>query len=84
MSVPELPYITSSPEDIFQAYLRGLYIKIDKMRLELTKLQERIKTLLNSMIGQHQNFKLQIQPQAVSGSDIFLYKGYFLEGFLLS
>ena len=47
------------------------------MRLELTKLQERLQTLLNSMIAQHQNFKLKKQPQAVSGSYFSLSKATY-------
>ena len=44
------------------------------MRLDLTMSYYRLQTLFNYMISQHQNPKLRIQPQAVSGSDLSLYK----------
>ena len=44
------------------------------MRLGLTKSQERIQTMLNYIIALHQNFKLQMQPQVVSSSDLSLSK----------
>ena len=55
---------------MFQYYIRKVYLLIDEMRLDLTKSQERLQTLFKYMVSQHQIFKLQMQPQAVSGSDI--------------
>ena len=74
MSVPELPSNISSPEEKFQASLRRIYLLIDYMRLYINKSQERLQTLFNSMVAQHQNFKLQMEPRAVSGSNIYLSK----------
>ena len=44
--------------------------------LDLNKVHERNQTML-------QNSKLQMQPQAVTVSDLSLYKGYFPEAFRL-
>ena len=74
MSVPELPSKISSPEYTLQTSLRRVYILIEDMRSDLTKLQERLKNMFNSMISQHQNFKLQMKPQEVTGSDLSLSK----------
>ena len=74
MSVPELPSNISSPEETFQASLRRVYIIIDKLHSELTNSQERLQTLFNYMVSHYQNSKLRIQPQEVSGYDIFLSK----------
>ena len=73
-SVPELPSYISSPEDTFHDSLRRVFILIGKMRSYLTKSQERFQTLFNYMVSKHQNSKLQIQSQAVSGSYISLSK----------
>ena len=59
---------------MFQAYLRRLYILFDELCSDLTKSQDRLQTLYSSMVSQNQNFNLQMQPQAVSGSDISLSK----------
>ena len=85
MSVPELPYNISSPEEtlqdsqrIIQASLRNITKSIDelqdRLRSDLTKSQERNQTMFNSIVAQLQNFNLQMQPQAVPVSDISLYK----------
>ena len=47
---------------------------LTNIRLDNTKSQERLQTQLNSMIDQYQIYKLQMQPQAVYGSDISLSK----------
>ena len=62
-------YVTTQKEN-FQASIMRVYILIDKLRSDLSKSQERLQTLFNSMVAQHQNFKLQMQPQAVSGFDL--------------
>ena len=72
MSVPELPSDIYSPEEMFKYSLRRVYILIDYLLSELTKSQDRLHTLFNSMVAQYQNSKLQMQPQAVSGSDIYI------------
>ena len=77
MSVPGIPLNTSSLEETSQDSLRRLYVLIDKMCLCLTKSQERIQTMLKSMIALNHNFKLQMQPQEVSGSDISLFKSTY-------
>ena len=81
MSVLGLPSNISSLDEKFQASLRRFSVLIDKTRLDLTKiclyntnLQERLKNQLNYMIAKHQIFKLQIQIQVVSGSDISISK----------
>ena len=74
ISVPELPSGISSPEDMFQDSLKRVYVLIGETWSELTKSQERIQTLFNSMISKYQHFKLQMQPHSVSGFDISLYK----------
>ena len=82
MSVPELPSKISSPDETFQASPRRLYILIDKMRSGLTNWRhknltnslEMLQTMSNYMVTQHQNFELQMQPQAVPGSDLSIYK----------
>ena len=74
MSATEIPSNTSSPEETFQDYLRRVYILIGDICSSLTKSFEMIQNLLNSMIALHQNSKLQMQPKAVSGSDISLSK----------
>ena len=85
MSVPELPYNISSPEETFQTSLRIILASLrnitksigelrDELRSDLTNSKERIQTMSNSMVAQIQNFKLQMKPQAVPVSDISLYK----------
>ena len=71
ISVPELPSNISSPEEAFQYSLSRVYLLISGMSWELTKSQERLQILFNCMVAQHQNFKLPMEPQAVSGSDIY-------------
>ena len=46
----------------------------EELRSDPTKSQERNQTIFNSMVAQLQNFKLQIQPQAVPVSDLSIYK----------
>ena len=65
MLVPEILSNIFYPEDNFQAYLRGVSLLIDEMRLDLTsisldntKSQERLQNQLNSMIAQYQICKL--------------------------
>ena len=53
----------------------------DKLRSDLTKSQERNQIMFNYMVDQLQNSNLQMQPQEVPVSDIYIYKGYFLESF---
>ena len=55
---------------------------IDEMSSYLTKSQDRIQTLSNYMIAQHQHFKLQMQPQEVSGYDLFLSKSTYQKIFV--
>ena len=55
---------------------------IDEMSSYLTKSQDRIQTLSNYMIAQHQHFKLQMQPQEVSGYDLSLSKSTYQEIFV--
>ena len=74
ISVPELPSEISSPEETFHNSLRRVYISIDELHLEPTKSQERLQTLSNYTFAYNQIFDLQMQPQAVSGSDISLSK----------
>ena len=74
MSVPELPYKISSPEDMVKAYLRTVYILIDEFHSDITNSQEGLQNLFNSMVSQHKNSKLQTKPQEVSGSDLSLYE----------
>ena len=74
MSVPELPSNNSSPEETFTASLGRVYILIDDMRSDLTKSQERLQTLFNYIITQHQTFELQMKPQTLFGSDLSLSK----------
>ena len=47
---------------------------IDEVRLDLNKLNERNKMIYNYMVAQIQNFKLQMQHQAVPVSDLSLFK----------
>ena len=70
MSVPELTSKISSPEEIFQASLRRIYILIGEMRSDLTKSQDRLQNMFNSMVAQQQHFNIQMEPQVVSVSDI--------------
>ena len=84
MKFPELTSNIFSPEDNFQASLGRVYILIDEMLSNITKSQERLQTLFNSMVAQNQNFKLQMQPHAVSGYDISLSKDFFPEDFCMS
>ena len=82
MLLTELSSNISSPEEMFQASLRRVCILIEELRLyltkwchqNLTKSQDMLQTMSNYMVSQHHNFKLQMQPQAVSGSDLSLYK----------
>ena len=74
MSFVELPSNISYPEDKSRASLRKVYISIDVLSLVLTNSQERLQALFSYMVAQHENIKLQMQPQAVTGSDLFLYK----------
>ena len=78
MSVPEFLYKISFPEEAL-AYLRKTTKLIDELRLELNKLcsdlnklHEMNQTMYSSMIDQLQNFKLQMQSQAVPISDIYI------------
>ena len=80
MSVPQLPYNMSSPEEAL-ACLRKITKLIDEfcsdfndLRSQLNKIHETNKTIYNSMVAQLQNLKLQMQPQAVPVSNISLYK----------
>ena len=84
MSVPEISSDISSSEEIFKASLKRVYILIGGLRFYLTKSQERLQTLFNYMVDQNENSKLQMQPQAVSSSDISISTGYFQEYFHLS
>ena len=82
MSVPEIPSNISSSEDTFQDSLRRLCILIDNFRSDLTKWfhqnltksQERLQTMPNSMVNQNQIFYIQLQPQVVPGSDLSISK----------
>ena len=47
---------------------------IDKLRSDLNKLHDWNQTMYNYMVAQIQNFKLQMQHQAVPVSDIYLSK----------
>ena len=76
MSVPELPYNISSPEETLQASIRRVIIlcsnitkSIVELRSNLTKSQERRQTMFNSMVAH-----LQMQPQAVPVSYLSLSK----------
>ena len=44
------------------------------MHSDLTKSKERIQNIFNYMITQHQNFRIQMKPKTVSGSDISISK----------
>ena len=82
MSVPELPSNISSPEETFQASLSTIYIVIDELLLDLIKSQERLQTLFKYMVAQHHISWLKMQPQEVSGYDLYLsFQGYFPEDF---
>ena len=74
MSVPELPYNISFPEEAFQAYLRKVNILPDELRSNFTKsiggLCSDLNKVHDRMVTQIQNFKLQMQPQSVPVSDI--------------
>ena len=74
MSVPELPSNISHLEETFKASLRRVYILTDKLCSDLTKSQERLQIMFNSMVAQHQHLKLQMKPHAVSASDISISK----------
>ena len=71
ISFQELPYNISYPEEALH-YLRKITKLIDELRLHLNKLHERNQTMYNYMVAQLQNFKLQMQPQAVPVSDFSL------------
>ena len=94
MSVPDFPCKIYFPEETFQDSLKIIQASLKKitksinklrgeLRSDLTKSQERNQTMFNYMFAQIQSFKLQMQPQAVPVSDIFLYRGYFPEAFCL-
>ena len=68
MSGPELPYKSSSSEDIL-ACLEKIIKGVDDFRLHLNKMRlhdNKVHYQLQTMI---RNFKLQMQPQAESVSD---------------
>ena len=86
MSVPELPYSISYPEEAFQASIRRVHILLDELcsdftksieefHLDLNKAHEKMVTQLH---GRNQtmlqNYKLKMQPQAVPVSDLSLSK----------
>ena len=77
MLVPELPYKTSSPEEAL-ACLRKIANLIDKLHDKLCSYFNEMRSHLNKVHEKNQkmlqNFKLQIQPQSVSVSDISLSK----------
>ena len=91
MSVPELPYSISSPEEAFQASTRRINILLDELCSNLTESIEEFHSDLNKgneiMVAQlHernqtllQNYKLKMKPLW------YLYfQGYFPEDFRLS
>ena len=79
MSIPELHSNIPFPEDKSQVSLTSACILMDYMLSSITKSQERLQTMFNSIVTQHQNFNLQMEPQALSGSDISLYKVNYLQ-----
>ena len=70
MPVPELPYKISFPEEALYC-IRKITKLFEELRSHLNKAHE---MMYNSMIAHHQNFKLQMQPQAVPISDLSLSK----------
>ena len=62
---------------MFRDSLGRVSILIEKMRSYPTKSQERLQNLFDYMIFQHQNFKLQMQNQAVSGFDLYISKTFY-------
>ena len=73
MSVPELCYKISSPEEAL-ASLRMITKLINKLLLHLNKAHERNQNMYNYMVAQLQIFNIQIKPQAVPVSDLSLSK----------
>ena len=73
MSVPEFPSNIFYPEDVLAA-LRKITKLVDKLWLHLNKLHERNQTMYNDMVAKLQNFKLQMQLQAMPVSHISLSK----------
>ena len=71
MWVPELPYRISSPEEALAFLITKL---LDELRSDLNQLHKRNETMLNSIVAQLQNFKLQIQLQVVPLSDLYFPK----------
>ena len=51
-----------------------VYNLIEEMRSDLIKSQDRLHTLFNPMIPQHQTLKIKMKPKAVYSSDISLSK----------
>ena len=80
MSVPELPYKISPPEEVLTCLRKITKLidefreSFDELRLHLNKRYERNQTMYNSMVAKLKHFNLQTKPQAVPVSDLSLSK----------